>query len=221
MPGMQPLRQLAGRLEGPPPALPGVLDRASEWWWSLPARTRLVLVLIAVVAVTGVGEWRIQQARQRWGGPPRQALIAVDDAHAGQQPQLRAVMLPPAMVPDGAPRRVDDDARLALALPRGAVLTRSHLSPRGPAAGLDPELRVVPIPVDPAWDVRPGVRVDVWVLDAAPARSQRVAAGRPVVAVTGPDDGDRSALVGLAATEVADAMRGLADGRVLLTQAPP
>ena len=63
------------------------------------------------------------------------------------------------MVPAAPPRWVDSDGRLALALPAGAVLTRAHLSPEGPAAGLDPELRAVPLPVPPGLDIAVGAKV--------------------------------------------------------------
>ena len=218
---MSPLTAVTRRLQGPPLVLPTMLDRLSERWWSLAPRMRTLLVVLVVVLLMGGGQWRIAEAQRRWGGPPRRALIAVRDVAAGQRPPLQPARLPPALVPPDAPQRIDDGVRLALALPKGAVLTRAHVSPRGPAAGLDHDLRVVPIPVDPGWDVRPGSWVDVWVLAPEPARSTLIARRRPVVAVNSTDGDDRSALVGLAASEVAAVMRGLVDGQVLLTQAPP
>lgn len=206
---------------GPPPALPTALDRCSERWWRLPPRVRALSIVLLAVAVLGVDQWRVIHAQQRWGGPARHALIAVEHAHVGDRPQLRAVALPPAMVPAGAPGSIADDARLALALPQGAVLTRAHLSPRGPAVGLDPGLRVVPLPVPEGLDIVEGATVDVWVLTSASGASHRVARGRPVVGVTEGDGNDPVALIGLATGEVAATVRGLADGDVLLTQAPP
>jgi hypothetical protein len=164
-------------------------------------------------------ELRVAQVRDRWGGPPRRALVAVRDIAVGQAPEVHAVRLPPALVPPDAPQKVGDDARLAFALPEGAVLTRGHLSARGPAAGLRSDLRVVPIPADPGWDIRAGGWVDVWIL-ATPGQSSQIARQRPVVAVTDDDD-QPSALVGLATQEVAAAVRGLAEGEILLTHAPP
>jgi hypothetical protein len=218
---MFPRTDVPRRLQGPPLVLPAALDRLSERWWSLTPRMRTLLVVVAGAVLIGGAQWRVAEAQRRWGGPPRRALIAVRDAAAGQTPQLRPARLPPALVPRDAPQRVDDDVRLALALPEGAVLTRAHVSPRGPAAGLDHDLRVVPIPVDPGWDVRPGSRVDVWVLAPEPARSTLIARRRPVVSINPTDGDDRAALVGMAAPEVAAVMRGLVDGQVLLTQAPP
>jgi hypothetical protein len=209
---------LADRLQGPPLALPAALDRCSEYWWRLPPRARAAAAVLAVLVFVAGGELRIAQARDQWGGPPRRALVAVRDTAVGQPPQVRAVRLPPALVPPDAPQQIDDGARLAFALPKGAVLTRGHLSARGPAASLQPGLRVVPIPIQPGWDVRAGGWVDVWAL-AAPDQSTPIARQRPVVAVM-IDADQQSALVGLAANEVAAAVRGLVDGEILLTHAP-
>lgn len=206
-------------LQGPHVALPAALDRCSERWWRLSPRTRMVVMLAVLAALLISSELRVAYARDRWGGPPRRALVAVHDTAVGQQPRVRAVRLPPALVPPDAPQQVAGGARLAFALPEGAVLTSGHLSSRGPAAGLPADLRVVPLPTDPGWDVRAGGQVDVWALAAA-GRSMRIAERRPVVAVTSDDD-KPSALVGLAADEVAAVMRGLADGEVMLTHAPP
>ena len=217
--GMSVRATLADRLQGPPIALPAALDRCSEFWWRLPPRARAAATVLTLLAFLAGGELRIAQARNQWGGPARRALVAVRDTPVGQPPQVRAVRLPPALVPPSAPQDVDDGARLAFALPEGAVLTRGHLSARGPAAGLQRDLRVVPIPIEPGWDVRAGGWVDVWAL-AAPNQSTPIARQRPVVAVT-TDDDQQSAMVGLAASEVAAAVRGLVDGEILLTHAPP
>lgn len=206
-------------LQGPPVALPRVLDRCSEQWWARSPRTRGALVLLAVLALVTATELRVALVRGQWGGPPRQALVATTDVSVGQVPRVRAVRLPPALVPANAPQHVADGARLAFALPEGAVLTRAHLSARGPAAGLSQDLRVVPVPVDPGWDVRAGGWVDVWALSPS-AGSTRIAEHRPVLAVLSEDD-PPSALVGLGTSEVAAAMRGFSDGEVLLTHAPP
>lgn len=213
--------RLMHRLTGPPIALPALLDGCSERWWRLPPRARLLAGVALCAALAIAVHAYVARAQHRWGGPPRRALIAVDDVTVGSRPDLRSVLLPPAMVPPDAPRSVEPDVRLALALPKGAVLTRTHLSPRGPAVGLAPDLRVVPLPVEPGLDIAAGGVVDVWVLAATPGRSRRVASRRPVVGVTTDDGDDPTALVGLATSEVGAALRGLADGSVLLTQAPP
>lgn len=217
---MSLLPRMRSPLTGAPPALPGPLDRCSERWWLLPARARHLVVALVVVLLLAGGEWRVRRVQAAWGGPPRRALVAVESAAVGDRPRVRPVELPPALVPPDAPQAVDGDARVALALPRGAVLTGAHLSPRGPAVGLPDGLRVVPLPVPAGPGTVAGARVDVWTLTTAPGRSQRIAIGRPVVGVSGDDD-ERVALVGLSTAEVAAAVHGLADGEVLLTHAPP
>jgi hypothetical protein len=99
------------------------------------------------------------------------------------------------------------------------VLTAAHLDARGPAAGLSPGSRAVPVPVETSWGVVSGGRVDVWVLGAEGEAARRVARGVPVLDVA--DDGStRTALVGLAEDEVGPATQGLAAGGVLLIHAP-
>lgn len=212
--------RLLPHLEGSPFALPAALDRCSERWWRLPPRVRAVAVLLALALVAVAATWRVEAARRPWGGPARRALIAVEDSHVGDHPSVRPALLPPALVPPDAPQTVTGDATLTLALPEGAVLTRSHLSSRGPAVGLDPDLRVVPLPVQAGLGVAPGGRVDVWVLAPPPEGSRRIAEHRPVIGVSHDDD-DPVALIGLGTDEVGAAVRGMADGQVLLTHAPP
>jgi len=218
---MPSLSRLTRPLHGPHPALPAALDRCSERWWRLPPRVRVLAIVATVCCLLALDQYRVVRMRQQWGGPARRALVAVEDAHVGDHPRLRTVALPPAMVPPDAPQTVADGARLTLALPEGAVLTRAHVSPRGPAVGLDPGLRVVPLPVPPGLEIGAGARVDVWILTEGPDRSRRVAQGRAVLAVSTADGDDPVALVGLAAGEVAATVAGLAAGDVLLTQAPP
>ncbi len=101
------------------------------------------------------------------------------------------------------------------------VLTAAHLDPRGPAAGLEPGLRAVPVPVEDGWAVAPGGFVDVWVLGAEDGTAGQVAASRAVLEVADAQDGaGRTALLALREDEVAATTAGLALGRVLLTHAP-
>ena len=208
-------------LQGPAPVLPRPLDAVAERWARLPPRVRTTVAVLALVALALLTQARVRAAESRWGGAPVRALVALEDLPVGAVPTaLEARRLPPAAVPPGAVEAVPSGARLAFALPAGSVLTAAHLDPRGPAAGLPPDLRVLPVPVEPSWGVRRGGWVDVWVLgtDAAPAR--RVAQSRHVVDVRGDDTG-ATALVGLAVDEVAATTTGLALGRVVLAHAPP
>jgi len=209
-------------LDGPHPALPPPLDGLAEGWARLRPRVRAALVVLAVLAVAVAGEARVAAVERRWGGEPVAVLVADRDLAAGtRDPALRPAVLPPAAVPPGAVASVPDGAVLALALPRGVVLTAAHLDPRGPAAGLDPGLRAVPVPVEDGWAVAPGGFVDVWVLGGEDGTARQVAGSRAVLEVATAQDGDgRTALLALAEDEVAATTAGLALGRVLLTHAP-
>jgi Flp pilus assembly protein CpaB len=184
----------------------------------------VVVVGAALVMVAAGTQARVRAAEQRWGGAPVSVLVATSDLPVGATTHgLRGVELPPRAVPPHAVTAAQGEtleAVLALALPEGGVLTRAHLDPRGPAAGLGGDLRAVPIPVDDGWGVAAGGWVDVWVLGTAETPATLVAGSRPVLEVRG-EASERTALVGLHAGEVGAATAGLAVGQVLLTHAPP
>ncbi|HWB70953.1 MAG TPA: hypothetical protein VG452_01950, partial [Egibacteraceae bacterium] len=143
---------LAGRvaqlLSGPHPALPRPLDALAEHWARLRPRVRTLLAVALLVVAAGALQTRLRAADARWGGAPVAVLVAASDLPVGAPAAgLRRVDLPPAAVPPGAVGDVPEAAVLAMALPEGTVLTRAHLDPRGPGAGLDPSLRAVPVPV--------------------------------------------------------------------------
>lgn len=215
---LDPVRSL---LREPHPALPRPLDALSECWARRAPRARTLVVLTGLLALLAGTEARVAAIRAAWGGPPVRALVATADLAVGARPAVEEVTLPPRAVPPSAVTEAPEDARLALALPKGAVLTSAHLAAAGPAAGLDPTLRVVPVPVEVGWGVEQGGWVDVWVLGAAEDGSSKVAEQRPVVEITEDEMGAGTALIGLGADEVARTMQGLAVGQVVLTQAPP
>lgn len=217
-----PLARLRAALHGPYPVLPRPLDAASERWSSLRPRVRVLVVLLAAaVAAAGV-QARVTAAEHRWGGAPVRVLVATGDLPVGAPvADLRRVALPPEAVPAAALTELPPDgAVLALALPEGAVLTASHLDPRGPAAGLDEGQRAVPVPIQDGWHVTAGGWVDVWVLGSGEEPATLVARSRPVLEVR--EDGSApTALVALDGdTEVGPATTGLALGRLLLAHAP-
>ncbi len=212
--------RLTGLLRGPPPALPAWLDRIAEAWAATAPRPRIVIAGLTVALAVAAGEARVLAAEQRWGGPAVDVLVATTDVPAGAVPDLRAVAVPPALVPERPATTPPDDASLALPLPAGAVLTEQHLDPRGPAAGLDPDLRVVPLAVEASWGVTAGGWVDVWVLGVGEQPAELVAERRPVIALDVDDAGATTALVGVAEQEVGPTTTGLAVGRVLLSHAP-
>lgn len=216
------LHRLRAGLDGPYPVLPRPLDTAAERWSSLRPRRRLLVVVLAL-AITAAGvQARIMAAEHRWGGAPVRVLVATGDLAVGAAvTAVRQVALPPDAVPatavTGAPA---DGAVLALALPEGAVLTTSHLDPRGPAAGLEEGQRAVPVPIEDGWHVTAGGWVDVWVLSPGEEPAALVARSRPVLEVR-EDGSSPTALVALDGdTEVGPATTGLALGRLLLTHVP-
>lgn len=215
------VERLRAGLRGPAPVLPKALDGLAEGWASLSARGRLAVAASAVaLLVAAAGSWASGVAA-RWGGEPVTVLVADAPLAPGDQALgLRTVQLPPAAVPPGAVTAVPEGARLAFALPAGSVLTRAHLDPRGPAAGLAPGLRAMPVPVEEGWGVAAGGWVDVWVL-GGDAPSRLVARGCAVLEVSQADTGQGTALVALPAGAVGDVAQGLALGQVLLAHAPP
>lgn len=215
-------RRLSRLLDGPLPAWPRALDRCSERWASLRPRSRLALGWLAALAVLALVSARVSAAEARWGGTPVPAWVAVTDLAVGAplRGSVDRVLLPPLALPSRSVRVVPPDGVLALALPQGAVLTQAHLDVRGPGAGLPPDERALPIPIEPGWGIAAGGWVDVWVLGGGDTPAQLVARSRPVLEVRD-DDGRGTALVGLAGRQVSEATAGLAMGRVLLTHAPP
>lgn len=220
VPAMLRRPRLPTVLRGPLPALPRPLDAASERWSALRPRTRLLAALMAVALAVAISEARLTAAESRWGGPGVDVLVATEDLSVGAAPDVRAVAFPPAVVPPGAVEEVPEGATLSLALPQGAVLTDSHLDAAGPAAGLDADLRAVPIPVERGWGISAGARVDVWALGVEDEPARLIASGRPVLELSGDGSERQTALVGLGVDEVGSATAGIALGRILLAQTP-
>lgn len=215
---------MAGRLDsalrGPHLRLPRPVDAAGEWWSARPPRVRMVLAAMLLVGAGLAVDARIRAVENRWGGPMRAVVVAAADLKVGDRPQqVRVVRLPPAAVPPDAVAVAPDDGVLSLALPRGTVLTRTHLDARGPAVGLPPDMRAVPVPTEAGWDVRQGGWVDVWTLGSGDEPATLVAAQRPVLQVRSDVNGLTS-LVGLTTAEVEAVNEGLAVGRVMLAHAP-
>lgn len=219
----QRVRALLGPryLDGPHLAWPRPVDLIAERWGRTRPRVRALVTAATIVAVVLAVTVQVRAVKSRWGGSPVPALVATSPLHVGAQAVgLRRVLLPPHVVPQDALHAVPPRARLAFALPAGAVLTRAHVDARGPAAGLPPHLRAVPVPVVSGWGIVAGGWVDVWVLDAGEEPSALVAKARPVLHVRD-DEHETTALVGLDADEVAQVTGALALGRILLTHAPP
>jgi Flp pilus assembly protein CpaB len=181
------------------------------------------MVLAAMVVVGGLlgVNNHVRTVEARWGGPPLRVAIADRDLSVGEElDDITYRRLPADAVPAEAVTEVAPDAVLSLPLPRGAVVTRRHLDPRGPAAGLPAGMRAVPVPTEAGWDVHQGGWVDVWTLGAGDRPARLVAASRPVLQVR-QDPAGLTSLVGLTGDEVEAVTTGLALGRVLLAHAPP
>ncbi|HVM14576.1 MAG TPA: hypothetical protein VM287_09660 [Egibacteraceae bacterium] len=208
-------------LRGPHLRLPRPLDAVSERWSRLRPRVR-ALVVAAAVAMTGAAvDAHVRSLQSAWGGPAVDVVVttrslAVGDALEG----LRTVAVPPPLAPPDAVTPAQARGVVSLPVPAGAVVTRAHLDPRGPAAGLPAGLRAVPVPSEAGWGVQAGGWVDVWTLGGGEEPSALVAQGRPVLDVI-EDPGGLTSLVGLSASEAEAVTAGLAVGRVLLAHAPP
>lgn len=209
-------------LSGPAPVWPGWVEAVAEGWAGLSARGRIVLGVSGVVlCLAAASSWAAGVA-ERWGGAPVTVLIAERTLVPGELvADVRAVELPPAAVPADAVTELPEQARLAFALPAGAVLMRAHLDPRGAGAALPPGVRAMPIPVEEGWGVRAGGWVDVWVLGVGERPSRLVAEACTVLSVATAETGPGTALVALPEDAVEQVAQGLTLGRVLLAHAPP
>jgi hypothetical protein len=213
-------RRLDDLLHGPHLRLPRVGDAVSEWWARRRPRSRMLIgVLLALGLLLGL-DARVRAIDGRWGGPPQVALVATSDLAVGEGAvAVRRMRLPPVALPPDAVTELPASATLALAAPRGTVLTRHHVDPRGPATGLSAGMRAVPLPTEAGWGIVAGGWVDVWVLGDAEAPARLVARARPVLQVRD-DPAGLTSLVGLSGPEVEAVTTGLATGRVLLAHAP-
>lgn len=181
---------------------------------------RIVVIVTAVVAAGAATEVRVRAAHARWGGPPVAAWVAVEGAGVGETPQLRRVRLPPRALPSAFLRGEPPGTPLTMALPAGAVLTEAHVAPAGPAVGIAPDARLVPVPVDEGWSVTAGGAVDVWVRDDTGGSATLVATRQAVMDVRVDESGDLTALVVIGADEVPAVASGLARGAVWLSHVP-
>lgn len=152
-----------GDLDGPPFALPALLDRVSERWWRARPRARVLLSLSAVVLIVVAG---IAHAAAAPHGPPAVAWVASHDlvvGHVLEPGDLERTDWPSGLLPDGALR--EPRGTLAAPLPRGAVATERHLGDAGVAAGLPDGTVAVPVPLEVLPDLPAGARIDLVASD--------------------------------------------------------
>jgi pilus assembly protein CpaB len=166
-------------LDGPPFALPALLDRIAERWWRARPRTRVLLGLSCAVLLVVAG---VATAGASPHGPPTSAWVAVRDLPVGHPlgpDDLRRATWPADLLPDGA--LAEPDGMLVAPLPRGAVATDRHLGDGGLAAGLPSGTAVVPIPVDAVPALPRGALIDLVAADLGGGPGQLVAAGALVL----------------------------------------
>lgn len=191
-------------LDGPPPSLPRALDLASERWWGLPPRARMLLaglvagVLVLITVAPGL---------PRAGSTAVEVAVAARDLPAGHElssGDLRSERRPAELLPTGA-TAPGATGTLTSALPRGAVLTDEHLGTGGIGALLGEGRAAVAVPADLIADPRAGVAVELVATDdpggstgasPAPGRILRVDAEHVWVEV----DASRAGTVAAAAT---------------------
>jgi pilus assembly protein CpaB len=157
------LTSLRSRLDGPPPALPRLLDRAAERWWAARPRSRAALVAAALVLLLAGGVVRVTASPH---GPPVTVLVATRDLPVGHElapDDLRRARWPRDLVPAGA--ATDLRGTVVGALPAGAVATDRHVAVSGLAAALPDGHAAVPVPTDAVPTVPTGARLDVVVAD--------------------------------------------------------
>ena len=214
------LRALLSRRPSPTPsrapfALPALLDRLSERWWSLPPRVRAtVLVVAVVVALAAVGRGATTSP---WG-PPRQVLVAAVDRPVGGAlgpDDVRTASWPDDLVPADAiaPDDLPVEARLRGFVAAGTVVTRQHLA-TGMAGLVDDGEAAVAVPADGLPLVRGGDVVDV-VAAHPDGSGVRVASAARVLAVE-----DAFVWLGVAQAQVDAVAAAGAAGRLTLAVRP-
>lgn len=201
------------RLDGPPFALPRLLDRASEAWWSLSPRLRAVAIALAAGAIVVLG---LSHAAATPYGPPTTVLVATRDLPAGHQltrDDLRRTTWPTDLAPPDRLERAE--GRLAGALPEGLPATRRHVADDGVAAGLPDGSAAVPIPIDGLPTLSVGNRVEVVGRDLD-GRAIVLAQTGSVVAI---DDAD--VWLAIPTAQAADVAAAGASGTVTVVVLPP
>ncbi len=162
-------RRLRDHLAGPPPALPALLDRASERWASATPRLRVLAIAVLVALFALGGLVRVTASPY---GPPTTVLVAARDLAVGERPDaadLQARRWPSDLLPAGAFASFADlgaETTVIAPLPAGAVATSRHLGGLGIAELLDGEVVGVPVPAESVPEVEPGTRVDLVGRDA-------------------------------------------------------
>lgn len=194
-----------------------LLDPAALRYWLVVAA--LGIVLAAVVAST-LG--RAAAARARWGDTTTvwvtTVAVGVGDELAGS---VERTTWPEALAPPGAVADLDADARSALAVGPGQVVTESALDPSsGPAVRAGRRTVAVPRGEAPL-PVAEGERVDLWgVVAAGPVADGADPTTRLAVAAVVTAVGERSVTVAVEPDEVGPVAAAAAVSAVALVGRP-
>lgn len=176
-----PISGFRFRLDGPPLALPPVLDRVAERWSGWPPRARVAAIaVLAVAALALAGRGAV---RSPWG-PPVEVLLAAHDLRGGQRltaGDLAATTWPRDLVPPDALDAPGDGVLLG-PVPAGTVVTARHLGETGIGEGLPAGRAAYPLPLDQLPPLLPGQVVDL-VAGGPDGQGQRLAAAGRVLAV--------------------------------------
>jgi hypothetical protein len=157
------LPRTRGHLDGPPFALPAMLDALAERWWRTRPRTRTGLSLGAVVLLVMAG---VTHAAASPYGPPTAVWIADRDLTIGTvltADALHRASWPRDLVPDGALQ--EPIGTLVAPLPRGAVVSDLHVGEGGVAASLPVGYAAVALPPESLPELAPGTRIDLVAAD--------------------------------------------------------
>ena len=203
------------QLSGPFPALPAALDRWSERWWALSPRVRLSSAVAAALLVV------IGFAIADGSEPSTAVLVTTRDLAAGDPVDPASVTVverPAGTVPEGALRGLPQGAESLGPIPRGAVLTRVHLTEAGLAATVAAGRVATAVPAEALPPgIAPGQHVDL--LAGTPDGQTRVlASGARVLTV-----GQSHVWLEVSRDEAAHVASAAAWGRIgvaLLPQSP-
>ena len=172
--------RIGRQLDGPPFALPRVLDQLTERWWRSRPRTRAAIGMFVAASMVLAGIGHVAASPY---GPPVDVHLAARDLAIGETlapSDLRRASWPSDLVPDGA--TATPTGVVVAPLPRGAVVTDRHLGVGGVAAGLPTGMVAVAVPLDALPELPVGARLDV-VGAALDGRGTRLTADAFVLAV--------------------------------------
>lgn len=150
-------------LPGPPLRLPGITDRIAEGWWRLTPRARTVLAALSVAITLVTVLLRIALAPY---GPPITVLITTSDLEVGTAlgpDDVSTARWPRDLVPPAPLTSRADlvDARLAIGVTAGTVLTLRHVRDDGPIATMTAGTAAVPVPAGLLRGADGGRRLDL------------------------------------------------------------